>query len=94
VDLFEHKDFEQAILGAEKHFSGRRLCPAVIEKDYYVTEALRVIAATAPDKIKAAVAAPKVGLTNPINPPAKAPPPAPIKMSCQFPPCATAPTPP
>jgi nucleotidyltransferase AbiEii toxin of type IV toxin-antitoxin system len=51
VKLFEHKDFEQAILGAEKHFSGRRLRPAVIEKDYYVTEALRIIAAMAPDKI-------------------------------------------
>jgi hypothetical protein len=42
VKLFEHKDFEQAILGAEKHFSGRRLRPAVIEKDYYVTEVLLV----------------------------------------------------
>ncbi len=51
MKLFEHKDFEQAILGAEKHFSGRRLRPAVIEKDYYVTEALRIIAAMAPDKI-------------------------------------------
>lgn len=51
MKLFEHKDFEQAILGAEKHFSGRGLRPAIIEKDYYVTEALRIVAATAPDKI-------------------------------------------
>jgi hypothetical protein len=27
------------------------LRPAIIEKDYYVTEALRIIAAAAPDKI-------------------------------------------
>jgi hypothetical protein len=51
MKLFEHKDFEQAILGAQKHLSGRGLRPAIIEKDYYVTEALRIIAATAPDKI-------------------------------------------
>jgi hypothetical protein len=51
MKLFEHQDFEQAILGAEKYFSHRRLRPAVIEKDYYVTEALRIMAATAPDKI-------------------------------------------
>ena len=51
MKLFEHKDFEQAILGAEQHFRARKLRPAIIEKDYYVTEALRLIAAVAPDKI-------------------------------------------
>jgi hypothetical protein len=51
MKLFEHKDFDQAILGAEQHFRARKLRPAIIEKDYYVTEALRVIAAAAPDKI-------------------------------------------
>ncbi len=51
MKLFEHKDFEQAILGAEQHFRERKLRPAIIEKDYYVTEALRIIAAAAPDKI-------------------------------------------
>jgi hypothetical protein len=51
MKLFEHKDFEQAILGAQKHFSARKLRPAIIEKDYYVTEALRIIATAAPDKI-------------------------------------------
>jgi hypothetical protein len=51
MKLFEHKDFEQAILGAEQHFRARKLRPAIIEKDYYVTEALRIIAAAAPDKI-------------------------------------------
>lgn len=49
--LFEHRDFEQVVLQAEQHFLGRELRPAIIEKDYYVTEALRLIAATAGDKI-------------------------------------------
>ncbi len=44
--LYEHADFQQAILQAAEHFSGRGLRPAIIEKDYYVTEALRLIAAT------------------------------------------------
>ncbi|HZZ44209.1 MAG TPA: nucleotidyl transferase AbiEii/AbiGii toxin family protein [Tepidisphaeraceae bacterium] len=49
--LFEHPDFEQAILRAAEHFRSRRLRPAIIEKDYYVTEALRVIADVAGDKV-------------------------------------------
>src|SRR5439155_4401699 len=44
-------DFEQAILLAAEHFRERNLRPAIIEKDYYVTEALRVIANTSGDKI-------------------------------------------
>ena len=44
--LFEHGDFEQAILRAEAHFRSRGLRAAVIEKDYFVTEALRLIATT------------------------------------------------
>lgn len=44
--LFEHPDFGQAILQAAEHFQGRGLRPAIIEKDYYVTEALRIVAAT------------------------------------------------
>jgi len=51
MKLFEHPDFEQAILRATEHFHNRRLRAAIIEKDYYVTEALRLIATTAPDKI-------------------------------------------
>lgn len=43
VRLFEHPDFEQAILRAEQHFRSKGLRAAVIEKDYYVTEALRQI---------------------------------------------------
>ncbi len=49
--LFEHPDFEQAILQAAEHFRERKLRPAIIEKDYYVTEALRVIAKTSGDRI-------------------------------------------
>ena len=41
--LFQHPDFGQAILRAAEHFAARGLRPAVIEKDYYVTEALRII---------------------------------------------------
>ena len=44
--LFEHPDFEQAILEAAEHYRARGLRPTIIEKDYYVTEALRIIAAT------------------------------------------------
>ena len=49
--LFEHPEFEQAILQAAEHFREQRLRPAIIEKDYYVTEALRVIAAASGDKV-------------------------------------------
>src|SRR5208283_407139 len=49
--LFEHRDFQQAILQAAEHFGGRGLRPAIIEKDYYVTEALRIIAATAGEQV-------------------------------------------
>jgi hypothetical protein len=51
MKLFEHADFEQAILRAADHFRDRGLRPAIVEKDYYVTEALRILAATAPDKL-------------------------------------------
>lgn len=51
VKLFEHPDFEQAIIKAAEHFRGRGLRPAIIEKDYYVTEALRIIAAVAGEKV-------------------------------------------
>jgi predicted nucleotidyltransferase component of viral defense system len=51
VRLFEHPDFGQAILQAADHFQAQGLRPAIIEKDYYVTEVLRIIAAIAGDKI-------------------------------------------
>lgn len=45
MKLYEHQDFEQAILNAAEHFKKAGLRAAVIEKDYYVTEALRLVAA-------------------------------------------------
>lgn len=51
MKLYEHPDFAQAVLQAEAHFRSRGLRPALIEKDYYVTEALRIIATTAGDKV-------------------------------------------
>ena len=49
--LFEHPDFEQAILRAAEHFRGQGLRAAIIEKDYYVTEALRLIALASRDQV-------------------------------------------
>lgn len=49
--LFEHSDFEQVVIQAAEHFKDRGLRPSVIEKDYYVTEALRLIAATGTERI-------------------------------------------
>lgn len=51
MKLFEHPEFEQAILRAAEHFRGRGLRAALIEKDYYVTEALRVIAGVAGEQV-------------------------------------------
>lgn len=48
--LYEHPDFDQAILHAAEHFRNRGLRPAIIEKDYYVTEVLRIIARAAGEK--------------------------------------------
>ncbi|MEX2273121.1 MAG: hypothetical protein WD690_16745 [Vicinamibacterales bacterium] len=46
MKLFEHRDFEQLVLRANEHFKPRGLRPAIVEKDYYVTETLRIIAAS------------------------------------------------
>jgi len=43
MKLYEHPDFEQAIIRAAEHFRSRGLRESIIEKDYYVTEALRII---------------------------------------------------
>lgn len=50
MKLFEHPDFEQAVLRATEHFRDRGLRPAIIEKDY-VTEALRIIADSVGKKV-------------------------------------------
>ena len=44
-------DFDQAIIQAAEHFRAQGLRPALIEKDYYVTEVLRIIAAAIGDKV-------------------------------------------
>lgn len=49
--LAQHPDFRQAIVQAAEHFAARGLRPALIEKDYYVTETLRIVAAAVGDKI-------------------------------------------
>jgi nucleotidyltransferase AbiEii toxin of type IV toxin-antitoxin system len=51
VKLFEHPDFEQAIIRAAEHFRPRGLREAIIEKDYFVTEALRIIEQAAGCKV-------------------------------------------
>jgi hypothetical protein len=51
MKLFEHPEFQQAIVRAAEHFRDRGLREAIIEKDYYVTEALRIIAATAGKRV-------------------------------------------
>lgn len=49
--LFEHPDFDQAIIRAAEHFRPRGLREAIIEKDYFVTEALRIIEQEAGGKV-------------------------------------------
>ncbi len=51
MKLYEHPDFEQAIIRAAEYFRSAGLREAVIEKDYYVTEALRVIQQVAGEMI-------------------------------------------
>ena len=51
MKLFEHPDFDQAIIRAAEHFRPQALRPAIIEKDYYVTEALRIISGVGEAKI-------------------------------------------
>jgi hypothetical protein len=51
VKLFEHPDFEQAVIRAAEHFRPRGLREAIIEKDYFVTEALRIIEQVAGSKV-------------------------------------------
>lgn len=51
MKLSGHPDFDQAILNAAEHFKPRGLRPALIEKDYYVTASLRIIAAGWKDRV-------------------------------------------
>ncbi len=54
MKLFEHPDFRDAVTEAEKHFSQAGqpgLTEQLIEKDYYVTEALRIVATQWPAQV-------------------------------------------
>lgn len=51
MKLFEHPDFEQAIVHAAEHFNLPGMRESIIEKDYFVTEALRIINQTSGNKI-------------------------------------------
>ena len=51
MKLFEHPDFDQAIIRAAEHFRLRGLRESIIEKDYFVTEALRIIEQVAGGKV-------------------------------------------
>ncbi len=44
MKLFEHPEFDQLVLQTAEHLRSRRLSPAIIEKDYHVTETLRIVA--------------------------------------------------
>jgi len=41
MKLFEHPDFEQAIIRTAEYFPARGLRESIIRKDYFVKEALR-----------------------------------------------------
>lgn len=49
--LFEHPDFEQSIIHAAEYFRSSGIREAVIEKDYYVTETLRILQQTSGNTI-------------------------------------------
>ncbi len=51
MKLFESPDFYDAIVEATAHFTGSGLTEQLIEKDYYVTEALRIIATQWPNQV-------------------------------------------
>lgn len=51
MKLFETPDFYDAIVAATAHFTGSGLTEQLIEKDYFVTEALRIIATQWPNQV-------------------------------------------
>lgn len=48
--LCEYRDFRDAIAAAANYFSNQGLTEQFIEKDYYITEALRILAGLYPDE--------------------------------------------
>ena len=51
MKLFEHPDFRDAVIAAREHFAPLELTEQFIEKDYYVTEALRIVATQWPTQV-------------------------------------------
>ncbi|WP_017306126.1 nucleotidyl transferase AbiEii/AbiGii toxin family protein [Spirulina subsalsa] len=51
MKLFKHPDFRDLINATVAHFSQRPLTEEIVEKDYYITEALRIIANHSPDQV-------------------------------------------
>lgn len=51
MKLFEHPDFRDAVIAAREHFDRFGLTEQFIKKDYYVTEALRIVATGQPTQV-------------------------------------------
>lgn len=51
MKLYEHPEFADAIKAAKQHFAHPGLTEQFIEKDYYVTEALRIVAQNYPNEV-------------------------------------------
>ena len=51
MKLFQHPSFRDAIIAAQEHFAPLGLTEQLIEKDYYVTEALRLVANSWPTQV-------------------------------------------
>ncbi len=51
MKLFEHPDFRDALIATKAHFADLGLTEQFIEKDYYVTEALRIVATQWPTQV-------------------------------------------
>ena len=51
MKLFKHPDFRDAIIAAKEHLGHPGLTEQLIEKDYYVTEALRIVATKWPTQM-------------------------------------------
>ncbi|MFM6133901.1 MAG: nucleotidyl transferase AbiEii/AbiGii toxin family protein [Sphaerospermopsis kisseleviana] len=51
MKLYEHPEFTDAIKAAKQHFAHPGLTEQFIEKDYYVTEALRIVAQSYPNEV-------------------------------------------
>lgn len=51
MKLYEHPEFADAIKAAKQHFAHPGLTEQFIEKDYYVTEALRIVAQSYPNEV-------------------------------------------